>query len=225
MREFPITLSGSGELVLSTGAGRVEVVAVDRADVLVTVAPVTAGDESAARLVGRAAVQAVVLPAGSVEVWVPRGAGSAGGAVLVRALVPVGSAVQVHTTGATVCARGELGHLFAVTAGGSVDVDRAVGVAVRTSGGAVRVGRVAEVDVQTVSGAVRIDQVTAWATVSTVDGAVAVHGAGSRWAGRQIRVDAASTNGDVIVTADDGVTVHTDCQSATGRVQVPGGAR
>lgn len=144
--------------VLDVPAGRIQVIAADRADTTVEIRPadasrsrdVTAANEAVvdyADGVLRVAVAAknqYFGPAGSVEVTVQ---------------LPAGSGVEVTAAGVEVRAVGRVGELALTGAQADVSVDEAAGARVDISAGDVTIGRLTgPADITTVKGDIRITE-------------------------------------------------------------------
>ncbi|MET7425666.1 DUF4097 family beta strand repeat-containing protein [Dactylosporangium sp. NPDC005555] len=181
--------------VLDIPAGRIQVIAADRADTTVEVRPADAGksrDVRAAeqtraeyaggvlRVAGPAAQHQILGPSGSVEVTVQ---------------LPAGSSVEVKAAAVEFRAVGRFGDITGEGLHGAVKIDEAVGVRVTAHDSAVTVGRLTgPAEISTMKGDITIGEAVRGAVVlRTRMGDVTVHAA----AGVSASLDAGTGHGRV----------------------------
>lgn len=173
MNVFPVT--GTGAVSVRIEMGRVDVIASDRDDISVSVAP-----SRPSRPRDRAAAEAVrVDRAGRVLSVVgparPRVFGPRDDSIDVVVEVPTGSLTEVAVKYGSAHLAGSLGDVDLEVAYGDATVETAARLELRAGHGQARIGRVfADADVRIKSGSVRVDHVGGSLQVSGADGAVIV---------------------------------------------------
>lgn len=163
----------------------------------------------------------VGLDHGVLRVVVPRGQrrwfGSGRGVVL-RIVVPAGSAVTAQTESGELTLVGSLGDADLRAASGEVSVDEVTGLRVRSASGDVRVSRViGECRVATASGDVEIRDVGGRAQAETASGGIELGRVGGE-------VEVSTASGDVEV-ADAGGDLRARTLSGDVRLRRVGGSR
>ncbi|MCH8994962.1 MAG: hypothetical protein IH959_08370, partial [Chloroflexi bacterium] len=201
MSEEPIVLSvpGHAELHLATRSGRITVTAEERTDVQI---------ESEGRLRDKIETDAT----GRISVRSPRG-----GSAPLEVRCPIGADVVAGTVAGRVELRGQLGAVRVTTISGSVDVERADSVDVRSVAGNIEVGHCeGRCRLQTKSGRV-VCEAVGEAQVSTLSGRIRLGEA------RSVVAQSASGKIDVGLQGKGDVVVQT--MSGAVRVEVPPGVR
>ncbi|MFJ8040105.1 DUF4097 family beta strand repeat-containing protein [Kitasatospora sp. NPDC096147] len=181
--------------VLDIAAGRVQLIAADRADTTVEVRPATPGRS---RDVRAAELTVVAFEDGVLRVSTPEAARRAlgpSGSVEVTVQLPAGSRVEATVAAADLRAVGRLGEVVLTGAAGSVKIDEAA---------AARIGLQA--------GDVRLARLTGDAEISTVKGDLDV--AEAHRGTLALRTGA----GHITVGAARGVSAALDAGTAHGRV-------
>ncbi|MFF4867753.1 DUF4097 family beta strand repeat-containing protein [Streptomyces sp. NPDC003444] len=181
--------------VLDIPAGRVQVIAADRADTVVEVLPANASkgrDVKAAEQTGVAYADGVLR----IEVPVKNRNFGPSGSVEVTVRVPVGSHVEVKAAATEFRAVGRLGDVFFDGAYRRIKIDEAVNVRLTATDGDVEVGRLnGPAEISTQRGAVRITEaVRGKVVLRTQDGDISVGAA----AGVSASLDAGTTLGRVV---------------------------
>ncbi|MGW2130058.1 DUF4097 family beta strand repeat-containing protein [Streptomyces coelicoflavus] len=192
MQTFPTPAPLSA--VLDVPAGRVQVIAADRADTTVEVLP---ADASKGRDVHAAEQTRVEFGDAVLRVETPAKNQfmGASGAVEVTVRLPAGSRVEARTASAEFRGVGRLGDVDYEGAHGPVKLDEAAGVRLTTAAGDISVGRLdGPADIRTEKGDIRI--------------AEAVRG----------RVVLRTRSGDISVGAAPGVSASLDSGTSYGRV-------
>ncbi|MFJ9085202.1 DUF4097 family beta strand repeat-containing protein [Streptomyces sp. NPDC102384] len=181
--------------VLRLSAGRVQVIAADRADTTVEVRP---ADSSKGRDVKAAEQTTVEFADGVLRVDAPAAKNQllgASGAIEVTVQLPAGSGVEAISAAVEFRGVGRLGELVCEGAHGNVKIDEAAHVRLSSSAGDVTVGRLtgpAEIKVQ--KGDIRIAEATSGA------------------------LDLSTQMGNVTVDAAPGVSATLDAGTGYGRV-------
>ncbi|WP_327664895.1 MULTISPECIES: DUF4097 family beta strand repeat-containing protein [unclassified Streptomyces] len=181
--------------VLRLSAGRVQVIAADRADTTVEVRP---ADSSKGRDVKAAEQTTVEFADGVLRVDAPAAKNQllgASGAIEVTVQLPAGSGVEAISAAVEFRSVGRLGELVCEGAHGNVKIDEAASVRLSSSAGDVTVGRLtgpAEIKVQ--KGDIRIAEATSGA------------------------LDLSTQMGNVTVDAAPGVSATLDAGTGYGRV-------
>jgi DUF4097 and DUF4098 domain-containing protein YvlB len=193
MQEFDTT--AQVRTVLDVPAGRVRLVATDRAGAAVEVRP---ADAAKARDVAAAEQTAVEYADGVLRVAAPAKARYFGpsGAVEVTVRLPAGSRVEARSASAEFRGVGRLGEVTYEGSHGRVELEEAAGVHLTTLAGDVSVGRLGgPADIRTAKGDIRIAE--------AVRGTVV------------LRTEA----GDVSVGAAAGVSAALDAGTGRGRIR------
>jgi hypothetical protein len=227
MREF--ACDGPANVIIRTSAGKVDVIAEDRASVLVDVTPGAAGEASRT-----AAAQTRVEMSGDLlMVETPLGHGfmlRRSPVVDIRVHVPTNSRLQFNSASADLRCAGQLGDVEAVTASGDMRIDHVSGDMRRESasgdtqfnridgdlsshaasghmrGGVVGGGLTS----RSASGDIRIDAVAGSIKAQSASGDIEIDSLASGMA----RINTAS--GDVEVGVAEGVSVWLDLSSVSG---------
>ncbi|WP_371800361.1 DUF4097 domain-containing protein [Streptomyces sp. NBC_01707] len=180
--------------VLVIPAGRIQVIAADRADTVVEVRPVNASksrDVKAAEQTTTEYVDGVLR----VEVPVKNQYLGPSGAVEVTVQLPAGSRIEAKAAGTEFRAVGRLGDIVFDGAYHQIKIDEAAGVRLSAVDGDVEVGRLGgPAEISTARGDIRI--------------AEAVHG----------KVVLSTQSGDISVAAAAGVSASLDAGTSYGRV-------
>ncbi|WP_405666994.1 DUF4097 domain-containing protein [Streptomyces sp. NBC_01527] len=192
MQKFETLAPISAVLVIP--AGRIQVIAADRADTVVEVRPVNASksrDVKAAELTTTEYVDGVLR----VEVPVKNQYLGPSGAVEVTVQLPAGSRIEAKAAGTEFRAVGRLGDIVFDGAYHQIKIDEAAGVRLSAVDGDVEVGRLGgPAEISTARGDIRI--------------AEAVHG----------KVVLSTQSGDISVAAAAGVSASLDAGTSYGRV-------
>ncbi|MFI0409415.1 DUF4097 family beta strand repeat-containing protein [Actinomadura sp. 3N508] len=180
--------------VIDIPAGRVEIIAADRADTAVEVLPANAAKGRDAK----AAEQTTVgFGDGVLRIQAPAGNqvfGPSGG-VAVTVKLPAGSRVEATTSGAELRTVGRLGDLAFTGAYRHIKIDEAAGVRLTAMDGDVEIGRLTgPADIGTQRGDIRIAEATGGTVVLSTQA------------------------GDITVGAAAGVSAALDAGTASGRV-------
>ncbi|MGY0488509.1 DUF4097 family beta strand repeat-containing protein [Streptomyces sp. WG-D5] len=193
MQKFdtPATISA----VLNLPAGRVQVIAADRADTTVDVRP---ADSSKGRDVKAAEQTAVEFADGVLRVDAPAEKNQllgASGAVEITVQLPSGSAVRTVSAAVEFRGVGRLGDLVCEGAHGTVKIDEAASVHLSAYAGDVTVGRLTgSADIKVQKGDIRVTEATSGA------------------------LELRTMMGDVTVDAAPGVSATLDAGTGYGRV-------
>ncbi|GAA2912686.1 DUF4097 family beta strand repeat-containing protein [Streptomyces mexicanus] len=157
MQKFPTPTAVLA--VLDVPAGRVQLIAADRADATVEVLPANAAkgrDVKAAEqaVVGCAdGVLRIEVPAGKNQYFGPSGT------VEVTVQLPTGSRVEVTSSCAELRGVGRFGDIAYEGAQGAIRIDETAGLRVTTSGGDVSIGRLGgDAEITTGQGDIRIEE-------------------------------------------------------------------
>ncbi|MDX3766900.1 DUF4097 domain-containing protein [Streptomyces sp. NBC_01707] len=192
MQKFDTLAPISAVLVIP--AGRIQVIAADRADTVVEVRPVNASksrDVKAAEQTTTEYVDGVLR----VEVPVKNQYLGPSGAVEVTVQLPAGSRIEAKAAGTEFRAVGRLGDIVFDGAYHQIKIDEAAGVRLSAVDGDVEVGRLGgPAEISTARGDIRI--------------AEAVHG----------KVVLSTQSGDISVAAAAGVSASLDAGTSYGRV-------
>ena len=192
MQKFATPAPISAVLVIP--AGRIQVIAADRADTVVEVRPVNASksrDVKAAEQTTTEYVDGVLR----VEVPVKNQYLGPSGAVEVTVQLPAGSRIEAKAAGTEFRAVGRLGDIVFDGAYHQIKIDEAAGVRLSAVDGDVEVGRLGgPAEISTARGDIRI--------------AEAVHG----------KVVLSTQSGDISVAAAAGVSASLDAGTSYGRV-------
>ncbi|MFI5672146.1 DUF4097 family beta strand repeat-containing protein [Streptomyces sp. NPDC051704] len=193
MQKFETT--GPVAVVLDVAAGRVQLIAADRADVVVEVRPV---DASRGRDV-KAAEQTVVEFAGGVlriaTAVAKHQVLGASGSVEVTVRVPAGSRVEARTAAVEFRGVGRLGEVVFEGAQGMVRLDETASARLAVQAGDIWVGRLGgDAEIGTLKGDLRIDE--------AVGGSVVLR----------------TESGDISVGAARGVSASLDAGTSYGRI-------
>jgi DUF4097 and DUF4098 domain-containing protein YvlB len=192
MQKFDTLAPISAVLVIP--AGRIQVIAADRADTVVEVRPVNA---SKSRDVKAAEQTTTEYVDGVLRVEVPVKSQYLGpsGAVEVTVQLPAGSRIEAKAAGTEFRAVGRLGDIVFDGAYHQIKIDEAAGVRLSAVDGDVEVGRLGgPAEISTARGDIRI--------------AEAVHG----------KVVLSTQSGDISVAAAAGVSASLDAGTSYGRV-------
>lgn len=192
MPTFPTPAPIAARLDLPSGT--VEVLAGDRADTVVEIAP---ADPARSRDAKAAEGAAVSCADGVLRIEVPAGNRYVGATGSVRAAVrlPAGSGLEIRSSSVRLRTRGRLGDVAVTTDHGDLDVDAAAAARLATSAGDIAVGRLAGPgEIRTSSGAITVTE--------AVSGDLA------------LRTD----SGHITVGAARGVSASLDAGTAAGRV-------
>ncbi|MDX2733672.1 DUF4097 family beta strand repeat-containing protein [Streptomyces sp. PA03-2a] len=192
MQKFDTLAPISAVLVIP--AGRIQVIAADRADTVVEVRPVNA---SKSRDVKAAEQTTTEYVGGVLRVEVPVKNQYLGpsGAVEVTVQLPAGSRIEAKAAGTEFRAVGRLGDIVFDGAYHQIKIDEAAGVRLSAVDGDVEVGRLGgPAEISTARGDIRI--------------AEAVHG----------KVVLSTQSGDISVAAAAGVSASLDAGTSYGRV-------
>ncbi|WP_327422643.1 DUF4097 domain-containing protein [Streptomyces sp. NBC_01230] len=192
MQKFDTLAPISAVLVIP--AGRIQVIAADRADTVVEVRPVNASksrDVKAAEQTTTEYLDGVLR----VEVPVKNQYLGPSGAVEVTVQLPAGSRIEAKAAGTEFRAVGRLGDIVFDGAYHQIKIDEAAGVRLSAVDGDVEVGRLGgPAEISTARGDIRI--------------AEAVHG----------KVVLSTQSGDISVAAAAGVSASLDAGTSFGRV-------
>jgi Putative adhesin len=191
--------------VLGIPAGRIQVIAADRADTTVEVLPANA---SKGRDVKAAEQTTVEFTDGVLRIKAPAGTNQIlgpSGSVEVTVQLPAGSSIEATASCAEFRGVGRLGDVACEGAHGAVKIDEATRVRVATSAGDVTIGRLTgPAEISTQKGDIHIAEATS--------GTVVLH----------------TQMGDVTVGAAHGVSASLDAGTGYGRIdnalQNPDGA-
>ncbi|WP_371476873.1 DUF4097 family beta strand repeat-containing protein [Kitasatospora sp. NBC_00315] len=221
MQKFDTTAATSA--VLDIPAGRVQVIAADRADTTVEVLP---ADASKGRDVRAAARTTVEFGDGVLRITAPAEKNQllgASGSIEVTVQLPTGSSIEMKAAGAEFRGVGRLGDVTVEGAHGAVKIDEAASVRVTAHAGDITVGRLtgpAEISTQkgdihiaeATSGTVVLRTRTGDVTVGSAHGVSASLDAGTGYG----RIDNALKNTD---GAAAGLSIHatTDHGDITAR--------
>jgi len=181
--------------VLDIPAGRIQLIAADRAETIVEVRPV---DASKARDVRAAQETTVEYEEGALRITVPAKHQilGASGAVEVNVRVPAGSSVTATASATDLRGVGRLGAVTFHAAQSEIKLDEAAGVRLATQAGSVSVGRLSgDAQISTKHGGIRIGE------------AVSGH--------HELRTE----DGDISVTAAAGASASLDAGTTAGRIQ------
>ena len=193
MQKFDTTTAIS--TVVTIAAGRIQVIAADRADATVEVRPANA---SKGRDVKAAEQTKVEFGDGVLRIKAPAEKNQilgASGSVEVTVRLPAGSSIEAKAAGAEFRGVGRLGDLACEGAHGSVKIDEAASVRVAAHAGDVTVGRVTgPAEISTQKGDIHIAEATSGAVVLRTQ------------------------MGDVTVGAAHGVSASLDAGSGYGRI-------
>jgi hypothetical protein len=180
--------------VLDIPAGRIQLVAADRADSAVEVLP---ADPSKRRDVKAAESAEVGYDDGVLRIQVPAKNQYLGpsGSVAVTVRLPVGSQVEVKAASAELRATGRLGDVAVNSAHGSIDLEDVASARLALTAGNVSVGRLnGSAEIRTSKGDIRIAEAVSGAVVLRADvGEVEVGAA----AGVSASLDAGTTIGRI----------------------------
>jgi len=193
MQTFETTTPATA--VVDLPAGRLTVVAAERADATVDVRP---ANPSKSRDVEAAERTTVDFTGGVLRVTTPvehRALGSSG-FVDVTLQLPTGSRLEAKAASAEVRGVGRLGEVVVETAHGDIKIDEAAAARLGTQAGSITVGRLTgSATLRTAKGDIRVDEAT------------------------QGALELATQLGDVSVGAAAGVTASLDSGTALGRVR------
>ncbi|MFD8621102.1 DUF4097 family beta strand repeat-containing protein [Streptomyces sp. DSS69] len=193
MRKFATTAPVTA--VLHIPAGRIQLIAADRADATVEVRP---SDASRSRDVKAAEEVAVAFGEGVLRVTAKKSGKRLlghSGSVEVTVQLPAGSHVEAHTTAAELRGVGRLGSVAFDGAYRRIKIDEAAGVRLAAVEGDVEIGRLnGPAEISTTRGDIRISE--------AVRGTVALR----------------TRSGDISVTAAPGVSAVLDARTGLGRV-------
>ncbi|MFI1154609.1 DUF4097 family beta strand repeat-containing protein [Streptomyces sp. NPDC020817] len=193
MQKFETT--GPVAVVLDVAAGRVQLIAADRGDVVVEVRPV---DVSKGRDVKAAEETAVDFAGGVLRIATAaakRQVLGASGSVEVTVRVPAGSRVEARTAAVEFRGVGRLGEVVFEGAQGAVRLDETASVRLAVQAGDVWVGRLAgDAEIGTQKGDLRVDE--------AVGGSVVLR----------------TGSGDISVGAARGVSASLDAGTSYGRI-------
>ncbi|MBW8485278.1 DUF4097 family beta strand repeat-containing protein [Actinomadura parmotrematis] len=179
--------------VLNVPAGRVQVIAADRADATVEVRPATAGKSRDARTAERTTV---TCADGVLRVDVPADRGlKGGGSVEVTVRLPAGSRVQGTSAAAELRGVGRLGDVAFDGAYRSVKLDETAALTLTATDGDVEVGRL--------GGPARISVQRGDITIAEATGG-------------EVALD--TKDGDITIAAAAGVSAALDAGTSHGRV-------
>ncbi|MFI0372140.1 DUF4097 family beta strand repeat-containing protein [Actinomadura sp. 1N219] len=192
MQTFPTPAPISA--VVDIPAGRVEIIAADRADTAVEVRPANAAK---GRDVKAAEQTAVHYGDGVLRITTPPGSGPFGpsGAVAVTVKLPAGSRGEATTSGAELRTVGRLGEVAFAGAYRNIKIDEAAGVRLTAMDGDVEIGRLdGPADISTQRGDIQIAEATGGTIVlRTQSGDISVAAA----AGVSAALDAGTFHGRV----------------------------
>lgn len=160
--------------------------------------------------------------------------GMAGARMRVSAKVPLGAGVDLSAASASGWLSGELGPVSVRSASGSVSVERAASLRVKTASGDVKVEEVSgdlsvasasgdvlarrvggDIELSSMSGDLRVEEAGGEVRVNTASGDVRV----DRVAGSEVSVK--SVSGDVHLGILAGTRVDADINTLSGRIRVP----
>ncbi|TDD34060.1 hypothetical protein E1287_17765 [Actinomadura sp. KC06] len=203
MQTFPTPAPISA--VVDIPAGRVQIIAADRADTAVEVRPANAAK---GRDVKAAEQTAVEYGDGVLRITASAGKGAFGpsGAVEVTVKLPAGSRVEATTSGAELRTVGRLGDLAFEGGYRHIKIDEAAGVRLTALDGDVEIGRLnGPADISTQRGDIQIAEATGGTVVlRTLSGDISVAAA----AGVSAALDAGTSYGRVSnALKNDGATV------------------
>ncbi|MET8472284.1 DUF4097 family beta strand repeat-containing protein [Streptomyces sp. NPDC006422] len=181
--------------VLRLPAGRVQVIAADRADTTVDVRP---ADPSKGRDERAAEQTAVTFADGVLRVDAPTGKNQlvgASGSVEITVQLPAGSRVEAVSEAVEFRGVGRLGEVVCETAHGTVKIDEAAGLRLASHAGDVTVGRLTgPADISVQKGDIRVTEATAGA------------------------LELRTRMGDITVDAAPGVSATLDAGTGHGRI-------
>ncbi|MFE5730097.1 DUF4097 family beta strand repeat-containing protein [Streptomyces sp. NPDC056528] len=191
--------------VLDVPAGRIQVIAADRADTVVEVLP---ANPSKSRDVKAAEQTGITCADGVLRIEVPSGNRNFGssGSVEVTVRVPSGSRVEAKAAATGFRAVGRLGDVSFDGAYRQIKIDEAASVRLTATDGDVEVGRLnGPAEISTARGSIRIaEAVRGEVVLRTQDGDIAVGAA----AGASASLDAGTALGRVVnELKNDGTTV------------------
>ncbi|WP_106401239.1 DUF4097 family beta strand repeat-containing protein [Actinocorallia populi] len=156
MTTFPTSAPIS--VVLDVPAGRVRLVAADRADTTVEVLPADAAKGRDAKAAEQTRVE---YGDGVLRITAPSGGQILGpsGSVEITVHLPAGSGVEAKTASLELQAAGRLGEVALEGAHGPVEIEEAAGVRLATDAGDVRIGRLSgSADITTAKGDITITE-------------------------------------------------------------------
>jgi DUF4097 and DUF4098 domain-containing protein YvlB len=203
-----------GPVVLDAELGwaRLEVVASDRADTVVTVRPHRPDRSGDVRLASDTTVE---LAGGVVQIRTPRSwrfnpLGPSKDSVDVLVELPEGSELRGRLAAGNLLARGALGAVTFRTSAGDLRVDEAGPLELHSSAGAITVGRAAgTVTLSASAGAVRVREIAGDATVTCNNGSTTIGEITGTLAVKSAHADVTVENarGDVSIKGSYGSTV------------------
>ncbi|MEV7613845.1 DUF4097 family beta strand repeat-containing protein [Streptomyces sp. NPDC089799] len=182
--------------VLNVPAGRIQLIAADRADATVEVLPISTSKSADVKAAERTEVSYVD---GVLRIDVPESGNKLlgqSGAIEVTVQLPAGSRVEAVTAAAEFRGVGRLGDVVFEGAQGAVKIDETAGARLTLQSGDITVGRLGgSAEVSTQKGALRIAEV--------VQGTVTLR----------------TEHGDIAVGAARGVSATLDAGTAYGRIE------
>ncbi|MEV7032688.1 DUF4097 family beta strand repeat-containing protein [Streptomyces sp. NPDC093272] len=213
MQKFDTTAPVSA--VLEIPAGRVQLIAADRADTTVEVRP---ADPAKSRDVKAAEGARVSYADGVLRIEAAASGGrllGPSGSVEVTVQLPVGSRVEARTSGAELRGVGRLGDLDFEGAYRRIKIDEAAGVRLTALDGDVEIGRLGgPAEISTTRGAIRITEaVRGTVVLRTEDGDISVGAA----AGVSAVLDAGTGYGRVADSLKNDGTAGLDIRATTAR--------
>ncbi|MEU9977374.1 DUF4097 family beta strand repeat-containing protein [Streptomyces sp. NPDC051014] len=213
MQKFDTTAPISA--VLEIPAGRVQLIAADRADTTVEVRP---ADPARSRDVKAAEQARVSYADGVLRIEAAASGGrllGPSGSVEVTVQLPAGSRVEARTSGAELRGVGRLGDLDFEGAYRRIKIDEAAGVRLTALDGDVEIGRLGgPAEISTTRGAIRITEaVRGTIVLRTEDGDISVGAA----AGVSAVLDAGTGYGRVADSLKNDGTAGLDIRATTAR--------
>ncbi|MEU8715625.1 MULTISPECIES: DUF4097 family beta strand repeat-containing protein [unclassified Streptomyces] len=213
MQKFDTTAPVSA--VLEIPAGRVQLIAADRADTTVEVRP---ADPAKSRDVKAAEQARVSYADGVLRIEAAASGGrllGPSGSVEVTVQLPAGSRVEARTSGAELRGVGRLGDLDFEGAYRRIKIDEAAGVRLTALDGDVEIGRLGgPAQISTTRGAIRITEaVRGTVVLRTEDGDISVGAA----AGVSAVLDAGTGYGRVADSLKNDGTAGLDIRATTAR--------
>ncbi|MER6462446.1 DUF4097 family beta strand repeat-containing protein [Streptomyces sp. NPDC048409] len=213
MQKFDTTAPVSA--VLEIPAGRVQLIAADRADTTVEVRP---ADPAKSRDVKAAEQARVSYADGVLRIEAAASGGrllGPSGSVEVTVQLPAGSRVEARTSGAELRGVGRLGDLDFEGAYRRIKIDEAAGVRLTALDGDVEIGRLGgPAEISTTRGAIRITEaVRGTVVLRTEDGDISVGAA----AGVSAVLDAGTGYGRVADSLKNDGTAGLDIRATTAR--------
>lgn len=208
-------------VLIEVAAGDIRIVASDRADTVVEVAP---SNEANGTDVTAAELTVVELTESELVIKAPKAFGLFGkaGSIAVRVEVPSGSPVRGETAAATFQGEGRLGDCEVKTSSGDIRLQRTGSLELTSSTGDVVVGSAAgPAAITTAAGNIRIDEIVRGRVVlNTAAGALEV---GIR-EGTAAHLDVATRHGtvrnDLETRADGGEPVEVRGRTSTGDILI-----